>query len=125
MKWTIETGPGDRYLVVRTSGKYDIEAQHLMVTEILSHPSWHPGKAALFDHRELDLGQAGYESMARAAAVHRAHEDQIGDGKSALVMSTPGAFGTGRQFELLLGSDTAAKLRIFVNIDDAIRWLES
>lgn len=125
MQWTIETGPGDRYLVIRTRGKYDIEDQHVMVTEILSHPSWYPGQAALFDHRELDLGRAGFEAMSRAAAVHRANEDQIGDGKSALVMGTTGAFGTGRQFELLLGSDTVTRLRIFTDIDDAIRWLES
>lgn len=125
MHWTIEPGPDDRYLVIRTGGQFTVEENLEMVTAILAHPAWRPGQATLFDHRELDLGQAGYDAMVRAAAIHRAHEDQIGDGKAALVMGSAGAFGTGRQFEMLLSGETATRLRIFPSLEEARRWLEA
>jgi hypothetical protein len=122
--WTIETTPENRYLVIRTGGRFTVEENLEMVTAILAHPAWRPGTATLFDHRALDMGQAGYEAMIRAAAIHRAHEDQIGGGKAALVMGSAGAFGTGRQYEMLLSGETATRLRIFTDLEEARRWLE-
>jgi len=40
-------------------------------------------------------------------------------------MGSAGAFGTGRQFEMLLSGETATRLRIFTSIEDARRWLEA
>jgi hypothetical protein len=123
MEWTIDFGRAEEYVVVTTRGLFSPEDHRRMTEDIVSRPGWHPGADVLFDHRQLDLGESGLEAMQRAGENHREHDDRIGNGKAAVLMNTPVNFGRGRQFQLLTEGKVGARLQIFLNEAEAIRWL--
>jgi hypothetical protein len=123
MRWTVEPGGEGGYVVVATAGTFDV-SDHLRMTEdILSRPYWVPGTPVLFDHRQLDFGDAGFRAMQEAGANHLTNDARIGDGKAAILMSSPVDFGRGRQFELLTEGRRSARLRIFLDEGEALAWL--
>lgn len=123
MEWTIDFERAERYVVVTTQGLFSPEGHRRMTEDIISREEWHPGAAVLFDHRQLDFGDSGLEAMQRAGATHRQHDERIGDGKAAVLMNTPVNYGRGRQFQLLTEGKVGARLQIFLNEAEAIRWL--
>lgn len=123
MRWTVEPGGEGGFVVVATSGKFDVSDHLRMIEDILTRPYWVPGTPVLFDHRQLDFGDAGFESMEEAGANHLTNDARIGDGKAAILMSSPVDFGRGRQFELLTEGHVSAKIRIFRDEAQAVAWL--
>ena len=124
MRWTIEEGRDGGWWRVTTSGTFSSDGHVRMVNDIVSQPEWRPGTDILFDHRALDWGESGFATMFRAVQTHRAFEEQIGDGRAAILMGSELSFANARQFELLLGSQTAARLHVTRDEADAIAWLE-
>ncbi|GLC26362.1 hypothetical protein [Roseisolibacter agri] len=123
MRWTVEFDDARGAAIVRTSGVFDHAAHARMVEDIVSRPEWRPGHPVLFDHRDLDFGDAGYQHMLAAADNHRAHDQQIGAARSALVMKSPADFGRARQFEQMVEGVVRADLAVFTDEDAAWRWL--
>jgi hypothetical protein len=123
MEWTIDFGRAEEYVVVTTRGLFSPEDHRRMTEDIVSREEWQPGAAVLFDHRQLDFGDSGLEAMQRAGETHREHDDRIGDGKAAVLMNTPLKFVRGRQFQLVTEGKVDARLQIFLNEAEAIRWL--
>jgi hypothetical protein len=123
MEWTIDFGQTDEYVVVTTRGLFSLEDHRRMTEDIVSREDWRPGAAVLFDHRQLDFGDSGLEVMQQAVETHRHNDDRIGDGKAAVLMSTPVDFVRGRQFQLLTEGRVGARLQVFLNEAEAIRWL--
>lgn len=124
MRWTIEENHDGGWWRVTTSGTFSTESHVKMVSDIVSQPEWRPGTDVLFDNRALDWGDADFEAMFRAVQTHRAFEVQIGDGKAAMLMGSTISFANARQFELLLGDQTAARLYVTRDEAEAIAWLE-
>jgi hypothetical protein len=123
MKWTVDFGQAQNYVVVTTRGVFSPAGHRGMTEDIISREEWRPGMAVLFDHRQLDFGDTGLEEMQRAGDNHREHDDRIGNGKAAVLMNTPVKFVRGRQFQLLTEGRVGARLQIFLNEAEAIRWL--
>jgi hypothetical protein len=94
-----------------------------MIEDILSQPFWVPGMRAFFDHRQLNMAGASYAVMSAAGENHLRNDERIGDGKAAVVMGSPAAFGSARQFEMLVDGQAAAKLRVFLDPVEALTWL--
>lgn len=124
MRWTIEEGRDGAWWRVTTSGTFSTDGHVKMVSDIVSQPEWRPGTNILFDHRALDWGDADFDMMFRAVQTHRAFEEQIGDGKAAILMGSAISFANARQFELLLGDQTAARLHVTRDEAEAIGWLD-
>jgi len=123
MQWNVELPAGDGYAVVTTSGTFDV-ADHLrMIEDIVSRHGWRPGLDVLFDHRGLEFGEAGYLAMQQAGGNHVGNDARIGNGKAAVLMRTPGDFGRGRQFELMMEGRVSASLCIFLDEAEARGWL--
>lgn len=123
MDWTVDFRGAKEYVVVTTRGMFSTEDHRRMTEDIVSREEWRPGAAVLFDHRQLDFGDSGLAAMQEAGETHRAHDDRIGNGKAALLMNTPVNFGRGRQFQLLTEGRVGARMQIFLNEAEAIRWL--
>lgn len=125
MRWTVSLDPAEGFVRVTTSGEFNI-ADHVRMTEdILSRPFWRPGTATFFDHRVLDLRGATFDTMTAASSTHLKNDARIGDGKAAILMGSPAAFGTARQFEILTADKASANLRIFLDQAAALEWLRA
>jgi hypothetical protein len=123
MDWTVDFGRAEKYVVVTTRGVFSPEDHRRMSEDIVSRADWRPGSAVLFDHRQLDFGDSGLEAMQRAGETHRDLDDRIGNGKAAVLMNTPVNYGRGRQFQLLTEGRVGARMQVFLNEAEAIRWL--
>lgn len=123
MEWTIEQASGTDYVVVTTRGAFAADDHRRMVRDIISRDFWRPGMAVLFDHRALDFGDTGYAEMRQAAENHLSNDICIGEGKAAILMKSLADYGRGRQFQLLTEGQVAAKLQVFLDEAQALRWL--
>ena len=123
MDWTVEEAGGMGFVTVVTRGVFNVPDHLRMIEDILSRPSWVPGTPVLFDHRQLDFGDAGFRTMQEASANHLQNDARIGDGKAAVLMSSLVDYGRGRQFELLTDDKVSADLRIFLDEAEALAWL--
>jgi hypothetical protein len=123
MDWTVDFGRAEQYVVVTTRGLFTPEDHRRMSEDIVSRADWRPGAAVLFDHRQLDFGDSGLAAMQRAGETHRDLDDRIGKGKAAVLMNTPVNYGRGRQFQLLTEGRVGARMQVFLNEAEAIRWL--
>lgn len=94
-----------------------------MTEAVLNHQQWVPGTDVLFDHRELDLSQADFNTMFSAAKGHAEHDEHIGDGRAAIVFGSKRDYGLGRMFQNATEGEVKATLRIFDNLREAELWL--
>ena len=122
MKWTI-TFYVNEYVRVETSGQYNSVYQQQMVAEILTHPSWRPGMAALFDHRRLDFSGVTFKTMSQSGANHKKNDNKIGESRTALLLSEGLAYGSGRQFLAMIEGNVSATLQLFTDEVEALKWL--
>ena len=122
MKWTIEN-VNNEYWLITTSGTFDLEGQRGMVRDVLSRGDWKPGMKTLFDHRALDLSASSYTTMSSAAGVHIAHEADIGNSRTAIVVANQVAMGRVRQFMGITGVRVSARIWVFYDYDEARTWL--
>lgn len=125
MEWSVVRTADEPWFRVTTGGTFTLADHARMVEEIVARPDWRPGTTVLFDHRALELEDASYAMMVGAGDTHRRHEAQIGDGKAAILVGSVAAFGTGRQFELLMEDTTATRIRIFLDEGEALAWLRT
>lgn len=123
MNWIIEKAENLSYIKIVTGGDFSLGDQLKMIEDITSRNFWRPGTDVLFDHRKLDFGVTDINTIRSASNNHIRNDAKIGDGKAAILMKSLPDFARGRQFELLTESKVAAKLRIFQDEDEAIRWL--
>lgn len=108
---------------VTSQGKLSAPGMADIGEALLTHDKWHPGTAVLFDHRQLEFSATPVEVLEEIREFHRSHQDQIGYGKSAFVVS-PG------QIEAWLklwqqGHKISSDHRtaVFDKMDEALNWL--
>jgi hypothetical protein len=123
MDWTVEHNAAQGYVTVRTRGEFTLRDHLQMIEDIVSRDFWRPGTAVLFDHRELDFGATGIAAMRQASENHVEHDERIGRGRAAVLMRSPADYGRGRQFEMLTDGRVEAQVQIFLDEDEALRWL--
>ena len=120
--WTFEVDGLQRYFRIVTCGDFSLTHHKRMVRDLLSHEEWRPGARTLFDHRLLRFGDIGFAEMLELEAVHVSNDSVIGDGKSAILMSS-NDYGLGRQFQNITDAGVSAQIRIFKNEVEALAWL--
>lgn len=123
MEWTVDVDAQHGYVRVKTSGTFSVPDHLRMIDDILSRSFWVPGKDAFFDHRLLDMAGVTFQTMQAASQNHLRNNTRIGNGKAAILMGSPAAFGSARQFELLVDGQAGADLRVFLDEEAALHWL--
>lgn len=123
MDWSVQFGVHCGAAVVKTFGPFDVDDHRRMVEDIVSRPEWTPGQRILFDHWDLDFGDAKLHEMLAARTNHREHEDRIGNARTALLMKPGADYGLGRQFQMLSEHHVTAELAVFSDLRKAVAWL--
>jgi hypothetical protein len=123
MDWTFEFDARRGYVLIVTRGDFNLADHRRMVECLLSSPEWRPGTATLFDHRQLRLGDVGFDEMLQVKSLHVSYDTRIGNGRSASLMRSSTDYGHGRQFQNLTDGQVAARVRIFLDEAEAVAWL--
>lgn len=126
LSWTIEYTEEDqrrRFVKVIERGTYNVEDHMRMLEDITSRDFWKPGTNILLDESNLNYQGTTLEQLREAAARRVLMDARIGDGKTAAVMSTITDFVRARQYELITDGKVSAKIKIFRNEQEALKWL--
>jgi hypothetical protein len=123
MDWTVSFTELDGAALVRTSGVFTAPEHLRMVEDIVGRQEWRPGHPILFDHRNLSFDDVRYEDMVSARDNHFAHESDIGNARSAMLMKSAADYGVGRQFQMLVEDQAAVVLQVFTDESVAREWL--
>jgi hypothetical protein len=110
---------------VRASGCATVAGFEAYLEETLEHPSWRPGMNLLADLRELDTRDLSGDDVRTVAALYRRASERLGNGRCAVVISTPASFGLARMWELYSKDAINLRVGVFRSIDEAREWLES
>jgi hypothetical protein len=124
MDWDISFEP-DGLAVVTLRGAFSVEAHRRMVSDVVGHPEWQPGRPVLFDNRQLDLTHTHYADIMATRDNHAAQDDAIGEARSAILVAPGASFGVMRQFELVAEGAVEADLHIFTDEAKAREWLNA
>lgn len=123
MNWVVEHRENRAFVTIKTAGTFSIEDHVRMIEDIVTREFWKPGTDIFFDHRNMQFGKTDIELMRQATANHKKYDKLIGNGRAAILMKSLTDFGRGRQFELLSSDKISAKLRIFLEEEQAVDWL--
>lgn len=123
MRWTIEYVGGDNFVRVVLEGNFNLADHRRMIDDIVSRDFWQRGMGALFDNRKLEFGATTVQLMKEAGANHLEYDARIGDGKAALLMKSTPDFMRGRQYEIITEGKVSAKVGIFKDENEALKWL--
>lgn len=125
MKWAFEYVKDKKYIKVVTEGVFTAKEQARLIEDLISQPFWHKGLPVLFDNRKLDFSVGGTAAIKEASRYHIENDERIGKGKAALLMKSSTDFGFGRQYELLTDVATSVNIHVFLDENQAIRWILS
>lgn len=123
MSWTVEYVKDRHFVRVVAKGVYNIDDHLRLLEDIVSRDFWKPGMNVLIDDSRLDLHQTTLEELRKAGLKRIELDVLIGGGKTAVLVSSLTDFARARQFELITSGKVSAKIDIFKDEDEAIRWL--
>lgn len=114
----------DRKLAHITASE-DVDVLELkeIFTEIIEHEHWQAGFNILCDYREIENFDVSTEDIDKITRWQKSIDDQIGDGRCAVVASKDSVYGMSRMWEIL-SSELSQQIGVFRKFDDAVSWLE-
>lgn len=123
MMYVISCSGPQGMLVVKTSGEMNGGDFVAMAKDLLVHPERKKLGGVLFDHRDLDFSDVGIDDLEAIRSFHRAHEDDIGNGKSAILVGR----GMAEKWHKLWSQGQKIKtgnvVRVFEDHDEAVAWI--
>jgi hypothetical protein len=125
MNWAFEYVVDKKYIRVVSEGIFTAREQAHLIEDLISQPYWRKGMPVLFDNRKLDYSVGGTTAIKEASRFHIENNERIGGGKAALLMKSATDFGFGRQYELLTDVVTSVNIHVFLDENQALRWLLS
>ncbi|HEX8251162.1 MAG TPA: hypothetical protein VF599_23510 [Pyrinomonadaceae bacterium] len=123
MYWTVAYVKDRRFVRVVARGVYNIDDHMRMLEDVASRDFWTPGMNWLLDNSELDFSRTSLEQLREAGRKRIEFDALIGSGKTAVLVNSLINFGRARQFELITTGKVSAKIDIFKDEDEAVRWL--
>lgn len=123
MKWTVEYTEKLKYVRVNIKDEFNVQEHLKMIEDIVSQKFWCPGMPILFDGRAVYLGNTDFNTVMQASRNQILYDEQLGNGKNALLMKSAADFGIGRQYEMITEEKISAKIHVFLDEQQAIRWL--
>lgn len=123
MKWEFEFIKVENYIRVTSEGIFTAQDQQRLVEELMLQSYWRKGMPVLFDNRNLDYSSGGVEAIKEASSYHKDNDTRIGNGKAALLMKSVTDFRLGRQYEMFTDEEISVNVHIFLDENQALRWL--
>ena len=122
MKHTLKI-PHKGLFIITTQGIGTVEGINAFLTEIISHPKWHPGDNILVDHRALDLSGIQSSGIEAVSVYFISIAHKMGNGRLAIVLARDIDFGIARAWELITEHDVEMAIHVFRNMAEAEKWL--
>lgn len=108
---------------VKTEGNMDAGDFIAMARALLQDPCFLPNYNVLFDHTSLDFNEMSLDDLQKIRTFHNNNEENIGGGKSAIVVKR-GLLGEWhRLWSKGKKIKTRNKVKVFENYDDAVKWI--
>lgn len=123
MKWKIEYLEKEGYVRIMTEGVYNPEEHLQMMKDTLSADFWKPDTPVLLDNRKLDYSETDLEDLKKSSHDMLVNNELIGNAKIAFLISSIGDYKVVRQFELITEEDVSAWMHVFMDENQALRWL--
>ena len=123
MNWTIEYIEDRQFVRINYSGLFSVQEQIKAIEDLLSRSFWRPGMPIFIDHRKLDFGNTNISVLREPGIFHQKNDTLIGNSPIAVLMKSLSDFGRGRQFELLTQGKVSATIKVFLDEEKAIDWL--
>lgn len=123
MKWDIQFIEPEKFMKITAEGKYEPEEHLVMMKEILSHPLWKPDTPVLLDNRKLDYFGTDLVDLEKSSADMLMYNQFIGSSKIAFLTNSIENFNIIRQFELITEEEVSAWMQVFLDENQALRWL--
>lgn len=123
MHWNIEPATDFDGLAIDVIGSFNLADHAELVEAVLNHPQWSPGTATLWNFEHCSFEHVTGNQMAHAAYYHRAHDEAIGDGPSALVMPSLIQYADGRAHQNRLAGRVQSTIGVFRDYQQAVDWI--
>ncbi len=123
--WTIEFIESQNYIKVIAENDFSVEGHMEMLADVVAREFWKPGMNLLFDDRKVEFKGVNIESVRKVSHDFRTFENELGNGRTALLMDTLSDYARGRQFELLTDDKVSTDIKIFRDEEEALSWLAS
>lgn len=124
MNWTVQKLETEPFVRVAAQGVFDPDEHLEMLDDLLSRRFWQPETPVLFDFRNVEFGETNLDDVRQASLNRQKNDARFGCAKSAFLMKSLTDFARGRQFQLLTEDKVCAALRIFMEEDQALHWVE-
>ena len=112
-------------LTVKTSGKMNAGDFLAMAKDLLRHPQCKANGNVIFDHTNLDFNDVPVSDLQEIRAFHMSNEEEIGSGKSAIVVKA----GLSKQWHALWSQGEKIKtgniVRVFEDYNEAVNWVKN
>jgi hypothetical protein len=125
MNWMIQHLKDPSYVKIIVEGKFDVSVHLRNIEEITLQEEWSPGLNLLFDCTMADFDGTRFQDVQQLANNFVKNDLFVGCGKVAILMQGVTDFGKGRQFEMMTGEQICADIHIFLNENQALRWLKT
>lgn len=123
MNWSVEYIREKHYIRIAAEGHFTAEGQFQMMEDIIACKYWRAGMNILCDFRKLEFDADSLDAIRKVSANRQKKERQIGNGKSALLMKSLADYARARQYQLLTEPKVSARLQVFTNEEEALKWL--
>jgi len=123
MTWTTRYVKEGGYVLAKLEGRFTSRDHRAMIEDLVHRDFWKPGCSLLLDNRDLTFPEPAFSEILAASENHLEFDAEIGNGKAANLMAGDDGFGTGRQYQNMIGDQVSAQIRIFTDEAEAIAWL--
>ncbi len=117
----IEVDVERKFSVVTLGGPFDLNAVKCLIEELTQHPDYQPSFNALYDLRQVTMGEVTADQLQRLAFDVF---DPGWDGtKFAMVAEDDDVYGMARVYAAVADETGRQQRRAFRSYDDAVRWV--
>ncbi|MEQ8409626.1 MAG: hypothetical protein RKH07_15270 [Gammaproteobacteria bacterium] len=115
----------NNFIYAVASGNFNVGCHRNLIQDILSQPLWQNGLGVLLDFRLADFGRNDLNAMMSLCDTYIDNNAKIGCSRIAILVSNDLAYGSVRQFLLLVADKVAALFKLTRELDDAVTWLRN
>lgn len=110
---------------VTIKGVYHPDPHLQMMREIFASSHWKPNLSILLDVRKLDYSRTNLVELEKSSNDMLVYNQIIGSAKIAFLTNSIENLNIIRQFELTTEEDVSAWMQVFLDENQAIRWLSA
>lgn len=125
MNWEFAFVEPEEYLRITARGVYHPVPHLQMMKETVTHLNWKPGTPVLLDVRKLDYSQTNLIELEQSSRDMFVYDNFIGSSKIAFLTASINDLNVIRQFELITAEDVSAWMQVFLDENQALRWLSA